>query len=592
MLNQRTMAALWAASATALPHLPARAAEGREAGTRTVYRSMVELPRVATPGKMVDFLDERWVEDTYCLTRELNRAENLPEPVLKHENINCPIAASGTILRKDDGSFVFYYQTTPRFRPYAGIPKDAPESVKKKWQGGLYRYFLHYATSEDGIHWDLPDLGLRESYQVNDQSEVVCVEGEKSMLVKRLGDKKNNILLALEEEDSEGNLLTGPSGPSGFCVIDAKQTPHPAARGRYTAFYQSRGFCLAYSDDGLHWTAYAGNPFRFQSSDTYNTLIYDPRREEYAIFCRPRYARGGVDPRAVTRIASKDLVHWGPERIILQTDDRDAPAHGRRKFRGRTGEALNALYTRGRELQFYGFTPALYQDLYIGLALVYDTFSSLGWYELVHSYDGLEWKREPMREPFIAGTPDTWSAGMVGYLAAGCPVEIGEHYYFYTQGSNLRHGWTPISMKDKGRLRFIMAARVKKGRFVGYATGVHRPFDRERAAIKIPPYWQDRGMLMTRPFRLACEKIFLNASVQEGGSITVELRSGLDAEPTSSTVALMKAYNSESATPIRAVDAVKIPVTFANADLKPLRGQMIRVLIHLDKATVYGLSFE
>ena len=99
-------------------------------------------------------------------------------------------------------------------------------------------------------------------------------------------------------------------------------------------------------------------------------------------------------------------------------------------------------------------------------------------------------------------------------------------------------------------------------------------------------------MLMTRPFRLACEKVFLNASVQEGGSTTVEVRSGLDTEPTSSTVGLMKAYNKESATPIRVVDAIKVTVTFANADLKPLQGQMIRLLIHLEKATVCGLSFE
>ena len=185
MLNRRTMVALWAASATALPHSSARAAEGKEEGTRIVCRSMMEFPRIATPGKMVDFLDERWVEDTHCLTRKLNRAEKLPEPILKHRNINCPLAASGTVLRKDDGTFAFYYETTPRFRPYAGIPEDAPESVKKKWQGTLYKYFLHYATSKDGIHWDLPDLGLRNSYQVNEKSEVVCVEGEERMLARR-----------------------------------------------------------------------------------------------------------------------------------------------------------------------------------------------------------------------------------------------------------------------------------------------------------------------------------------------------------------------------------------------------------------------
>jgi hypothetical protein len=316
-------------------------------------------------------------------------------------------------------------------------------------------------------------------------------------------------------------------------------------------------------------------------------LIYDPRREEYVIFCRPRWSRGGPDPRAVTRIASKDLVHWGPERIILQTDDRDAPAHGRLVSRGKTG---SSLYTRGRELQFYGFTPKLYQDMYIGLALVYDTFDRVSWYELVHSYDGLDWRREPTREPFITGEPGSWNAGCMGYMAMGSPVEIGDHYYFYTQGSNTLHGYRLISMEDKGRIALIMAARITKGRFVGYATGIHAPFERQSEVRIIPPYWKDRGMLMTRPFRLGCDKLFLNAKALEGGEITVEVRSGLDAA--ASTTDAMKAYDRENANPIRNIDAIRIPVTFKNADLRRLRGQMVRLLIHLEKATVYGLSFE
>jgi hypothetical protein len=483
---------------------------------------------------------------------------------------------------------MFYYQATPRYRPWSGLPKDIPE---KKWTGGLYKYFLHYATSEDGIHWYLPHLGLRNSYVVNKHSEVVCVEGEEEMFVKWLEDKNNNVLLSLNEKDADGGPLTGVAGAAGgFCVIDAHGTPHPAARARYTAFYQNRGFCLAYSTDGLEWTAYPENPVLVgQSSDTYNTLMYDPRREEYAIFCRPRWSRGGPDPRAVTRIASKDLIHWGPERIVLQTDDRDAPAHGRRRLRGETGKDA---YTRGRELQFYGFTPSPYQDMYIGLAMVYDTFAGISWYELAHSYDGLQWKREANREPFIAGTPGAWDAGCIGYMAMGSPMEIGDHYYFYTQGSNTLHGYRLISMEDKGRMALIMAARIKKGRFIGYATGVHRPFERQRESIEIPPYWIDRGTLMTRPFRLECEKIFLNAKVADGGNIIVEVRSGLDAATASTTFDVMKAYDLEHADPIRNIDAIKIPVTFKGADLKPLCAQMIRLRIHMEKATVYGLSFE
>jgi hypothetical protein len=50
----------------------------------------------------------------------------------------------------------------------------------------------------------------------------------------------------------------------------------------------------------------------------------------------------------------------------------------------------------------------------------------------------------------------------------------------------------------------------------------------------------------------------------------------------------------ENANFIRGADGLKLSVTFKNADLKPLRGESVRLLMHLEKATVYGhgLSFE
>jgi len=320
--------------------------------------------------------------------------------------------------------------------------------------------------------------------------------------------------------------------------------------------------------------------------------MFDPRRREYAIFCRPRWSRGGPDPRAVARIPSKDLIHWGPEHIILQTDDRDAPAHGRRELPTDADAAGESVFTRGRELQFYGFTPAVYQDMYIGFALVYDTHARKSWQELVHSYDGIDWIREPRREPFITSEPDTWNAGGVYFMAKGCPVEIDDHYYFYVTAMNTLHGWQVISMKDQGKIRWIAAARIRKGRFVGYATGVHDLFKRTAAKRKIPPYWRDRGMLMTRPFTLDCERVFLNAKVEEGGSIAVEVRKGVDLPTAASPYPLMEDYGKENANPIRNADGLKLPVTFKNTSLKPLRGESVRLLLHLEKATVYGLSFE
>ena len=71
-------------------------------------------------------------------------------------------------------------------------------------------------------------------------------------------------------------------------------------------------------------------------------------------------------------------------------------------------------YPRGRDKQFYGLTVSVLQpDLYLGLASVYEPPSGLMWIELVHSYDGINWIREPNREPFIdRGSEESWDTGI------------------------------------------------------------------------------------------------------------------------------------------------------------------------------------
>jgi hypothetical protein len=173
-------------------------------------------------------------------------------------------------------------------------------------------------------------------------------------------------------------------------------------------------------------------------------------------------------------------------------------------------------------------------------------------------------------------------------------VEIDDHYLFYATAMNALHGWQVISMKDQGKIRWIAGARIRKGRFVGYATGVHQAFERTATKHEIPPYWRDRGMLMTRPFTLDCERVFLNAKVEDGGSIAVEVRNGVDLPTSDSPFPIMEEYSKENANPIRDADGLKLPVTFKNANLNALRGESVRLLMHLEKATVYGhgLSFE
>ena len=97
---------------------------------------------------------------------------------------------------------------------------------------------------------------------------------------------------------------------------------------------------------------------------------------------------------------------------------------------------------------------------------------------------------------------------------------------------------------------------------------------------------------MTRPFTLDCERVFLNAKVEDGGSIAVEVRKGADLPTSASPFPTMKEYSKENTNLICGADGLKLPVTFKKAKLKALQGENVRLLMHLEKATVYGLSFE
>ena len=58
------------------------------------------------------------------------------------------------------------------------------------------------------------------------------------------------------------------------------------------------------------------------------------------------------------------------------------------------------------------------------------------------------------------------------------------------------------------------------------------------------------------------ERRYLNAKVEKGGSIAVEVRKGLDIATASSPIPVMEQYSRKNANLIRNTDAIKIPITF------------------------------
>jgi len=478
-----------------------------------------------------EFLDPRVVEHTYFLERTVSEVQRpLPGPIWRDSDV-------GTVLPKPEGGLRMWHLRL--------VPRPGAQD---------FNFVLCYAESDDGIRWHRPELGLKEID----------------------GNKRNNVLILPNDCDAKGRPLTGFFGTGLFCVLDAKLTPHPKARARYTALYLTNvpsngGLHAVYSEDGLHWLAYPENPVYRGWPDTANNFFYDRRLGRYVLYLRPSQNLHAGPPdvnRLVARAESDDLVHWHGERVVLDTDAHDAPAAGTVKDGGPGG-----CYPRGRDRQFYGLIVRPYGDLYLGLAPMLDTVSGADWVEMLHSFDGIQWQREPERKPFLLGAEGQWNSPSIYFTAASAPVLVQDKLLFYYGGTNMPHlangkaflGWleglrthTPTPY-----VRGVGLATVPRGRLVGYVAK------------------QAPGELLTRPFPLSGPELTLNADAAKG-----EVKAGLADEGGVPIGGLTLQH----AQPIRC-NGLDLPLQWkGKRSLNHLIGQTVRLRITATNAALYGLG--
>ena len=158
--------------------------------------------------------------------------------------------------------------------------------------------------------------------------------------------------------------------------------------------------------------------------DTSNSLVWDPDTRRYAVYGRPPVhlsLRGNAN-RFVSVMESDNMIHWSAPRTVLDTDDRDADPWDQ------VDEGLLAnkerVSVRGRNRQFYGMSVFRSAGMFIGMAQILDVPTGACWIELVHSHDGLDWRREPGREPFIVSRPGTWEHPQLRPTVTSPPVRV------------------------------------------------------------------------------------------------------------------------------------------------------------------------
>ena len=264
------------------------------------------------------------------------------------------------------------------------IMYDKEEKLWKMWYNGLthqetpvrrHLYRCMYATSENGIIWERPRMGLVKDEVGNDTN--ICYEGKGQYVLKdRDTEPSRRYKMVQSIRDKEG-------------------LQHPMVH---------------YSPDGLHWTPELG-PFSHNRGDENLSVMYDPASQKYIGFCRNVYPKPVLvhrTERSIHRMQSNDLVHWSMCTPIIDKDDLDA-----------------------LDIDFEGMWGMYYENMYLGFLRVSHTARNQMDCWLAHSRDGFHWQR-PRTAPFFTwGHQGRWDSKSVTVIQP--PEQVGDELWiFYT----------------------------------------------------------------------------------------------------------------------------------------------------------------
>ncbi len=321
----------------------------------TVHPCCGEEPAGATPTWKL-LIDDHWLESKSGVRRVLHQPKKDPR---------------NPLIRGDSAWAINPYC-------YGTVLSDPATSRLKLWYMSYNFGFplaertpILYATSDDGIAWDRPALGL----------------------VGFRGSKQNNIVMTNYGHHDQYS-------PS---VLRDDRDPDPQRRYKMIWWdfpkgrqgYRDDGMCVAFSADGIRWTKHANNPVlsakkQERSISDVMSVMYDRRANKFVV-----YAKGWAEPwprfRQIVRTESSDFVHWSEPEVVLR-------------------HAFDAA-----DPQSYGMVVSQYESLYLGLLCSYkkpgDETIDI---QLTVSHDNRRWARAADQATLIpTGPAGSWDDGML-----------------------------------------------------------------------------------------------------------------------------------------------------------------------------------
>ena len=302
------------------------------------------------------------------------------------------------------------------------------------------------------------------------------------------------------------------------------------------------GIRLIGSKDGIHWDLKSDTLLAAIHSDHHNTVVYDPRRDEYVMYLRAKdiYLAPGQGKEPINAGQSRRGSSPDDEQRFVDHVGQPAADHHQPGRDRRTDQVQLLLRHAGAPLRRHllGFCAVVPLNDFM--------HPQLAW-----SRDGINFDRMPDRPKLIEYGPDgSWDDTML----LACPnwIEVGDEWWIYY------NGWDGLH-ETPDRNGNIGLAMIRKEGFIslrGPAGG---------------------GVVCTRSLRWPGGELAVNADARKG-----ELRvrvSDTFRKP-------VEGYNYDDCAPFTG-DNVLHRVTWKGKPLDALKGQVIRLEFLLRDADLY-----
>ena len=402
------------------------------------------------------FLDDVGIETLDGLKRVVHPPTRHPKNPLivadtKWER-GCQVYGTA-LFDEQQQKFRLWYLTGPRDRGLKPLKVDGVERPP-------HTTLVAYAESKDGIQWKKPNLG-QFPYDDSTKNNLLKIGKWNAEGISVIHDPRD------QNPDRRWKAFYWDHGSGGWEPRNgkpfAKAGPHD-------------GIHVAFSPNGIHWTASKHNPVLKVYSDTNQVVLYDPKIMKYVAFGRFGFGR------RLARSESADFEHWSKSELVLQCDAKDGP-----------------------QTQIYGTGIDLYEGLYLGMIWIYREGGD-GKIEtqLAVSRDGIQWSRVGDRATWLKlGPEDSWEGGMVRSVEK--IILRGDRLYIYYCGVHGPHTGPKVRTVVRKHRVAIGLVTLRRDGFVSLEGG------------------QEAGTMLTKPFRMPAGELHVNSTANSQGRITAAL---------------------------------------------------------------------